>query len=401
MNKKVAIVGGGACALVLACELDYRQFDVEIFEKNAALARKFLVAGEGGLNLTHSEEPDSFIKKYTPPGFLKPYFDKFNNQDFIKWLNKKGVETYVGSSGRVFPVRGIKPITVLNTLLQAARNNRVRVHTNAEWKGFSNGNELCFDVAGQTTSVRSDIVIFCLGGASWPVTGSTGDWVRYFIERNILVNAFESSNCSFNIAWPLAFIDTAAGKALKNCSITCSGKTVQGEVVLTASGLEGSGIYPLSPQIRVELKEKGVAQISIDLKPSLSIEEIAGKIKSLGPGSYTKNIARALNLNPLQVSLLKTTVSKQEFLDVGRLAPLVKKLSLNITGCGPIGDAISTVGGIALNELSPDFELRKMPGFFAIGEMLDYDAPTGGYLLQSCFTMAKGLAHHLNNTTER
>ncbi|MES2678443.1 MAG: TIGR03862 family flavoprotein [Bacteroidota bacterium] len=396
MNKKISIIGGGACALMLACELDTNKFDVAIYEKYAAPGRKFLVAGEGGLNLTHAEDPGDFIERYTPSGFLKQHFDNFNNHDLVKWINDKGVETFEGSSGRIFPKKGIKPVEVLNVLLETIRQNRVALHTKCEWKGFTPDNSLVFELAGEEKVIKSDLVIFCLGGASWPVTGSTGSWTEYFSRNRILVKPFEASNCSFNIHWPSHIITKIEGKALKNCAVTCGGKTVHGEVVLTRDGMEGSGIYPLSPQIREQLKTSGAAEIFIDFKPAITREVVLQKLEPQPGVPYTKNISKRLNLNPLHITLLKQFVHKEEFLKPAELALHIKRFKMSITGCGPLADAISSVGGIALNEISEQFELKKMPGCFVLGEMLDYDAPTGGYLLQSCFTMAKGLADYLN-----
>jgi uncharacterized flavoprotein (TIGR03862 family) len=396
LNKKITIIGGGACALMLACELDTTQFDVLVYEKNAAPGRKFLVAGEGGLNLTHSEDPAGFMERYTPSGFLKQHFTHFNNHDLIKWINDKGIETFVGSSGRIFPKKGMKPVKVLNVLLDAMRQNRVLVHTKFEWKGFAADNRLVFEQAAEERLVSSDLVIFCLGGASWPVTGSNGSWAHYFSRKNILVKQFEASNCAFKIQWPSQIIRKIEGKALKNCAVSCGEKTIQGEVILTREGIEGSGIYPLSPQIRWQLNTAGSAEIFIDFKPGLTHEVVLKKLQPRPNLSYTRNISKNLNLNPLHLALLKQFIPKDEFLIPEKLALHIKGFKILVTGCGPLAEAISSVGGIALSEISEHFELKKMPGCFVLGEMLDYDAPTGGYLLQSCFTMAKGLADYLN-----
>jgi len=396
LNKKISIIGGGACALMLACELDTTQFDVSVYEKNAAPGRKFLVAGEGGLNLTHSEDPAGFIERYTPSDFLKQHFTHFNNHDLVKWINDKGIETFVGSSGRIFPKNGMKPVEVLNVLLDAIRQNRVTVNTRFEWKGFAPAKRLVFEQGGEERLVSSDLVIFCLGGASWPVTGSNGSWTEYFSQKKILIKPFEASNCSFKIHWPSQIINKIEGKALKNCAVTCGDKTISGEVVLTREGIEGSGIYPLSPRIREQLNASGSADIFIDFKPAITHDVMLQKLEPRSDQSYTKNISERLNLNPLHLALLKQFVPKDEFLNPEKLAQHIKAFKLTVTGCGPLEDAISSVGGIVLDEISEQFELKKMPGYFVLGEMLDYDAPTGGYLLQSCFTMAKGLADYLN-----
>lgn len=383
---------------MLAHEIDTEKYDVVIFEKNNTFGRKFLVAGEGGFNLTHSEAPKDFIRRYTPQHFIEQAFEHFNNHELIRWLNANGIETFAGSSGRIFPKKGMKPIDVLNVFLEKIKNRGVVLNNRFEWKGFSSNGELLFETNEVIQSLKSDLTVFCLGGASWPVTGSTGTWAKFFKEKNIQVDPFEASNCTLIINWPQSISKSIAGKVLKNCSFSCEGKTQIGEAVLTDQGIEGSGVYPLSPEIRNQLYKNGNAILEIDLKPTLSIDTILSKIKSFVPGvSYTTSISSQLNLSQAQISLIKFVVTKEEFLVPELLANHIKKLKLIITDMGPINDAISTTGGIALNEINQQFELRKMPGNYVIGEMLNYDAPTGGYLLQSCFTLAKNVADHFNS----
>ncbi len=398
MKKTISIIGGGASALILGCELNTKKYTVSIFEKNTALARKFLVAGDGGLNLTHSEDESKFILRYTPYEFLETAFKNFSNKDLIKWLNNTGLETFVGTSGRVFPKKGIKPIDVLNRLEEKIKSNSVKINFKHEWTGFSENNELIFKTPTGNKQIQSDVVIFCLGGASWPVTGSKGDWLSFFKDKKIKTTPFEASNCSLKINWPQELIKVIEGKPLKNISIKCGNKIHAGEIVLTSFGIEGSGIYPLSPQIRDELNKLGLAKIYIDLKPLLSSEDALKKItNSRSKLSYTENIVKQLNLNKTQIILLKSVMSKSDFLDPIKIVNNLKNLELLISSLGPIEDAISSVGGISLTEISEDFELKKLKNKFVIGEMLDYDAPTGGYLLQSCFSMGKYLADHLND----
>jgi len=398
LKKTISIIGGGASALILAGELDPKKYSVSIFEKNSALGRKFLVAGDGGLNLTHSENERDFISRYTPNDFLKKTFSHFSNKDLIAWMNDLGIETFVGTSGRVFPKKGIKPIDVLKAMEEKLKHQSVKINFKHQWQGFSETNELIFKTTNGSKKIKSDLTVFCLGGASWPVTGSKGDWSTIFKEKNIDVIPFSASNCSFKIEWPKDIIKVIEGKPLKNISVKCGNKIHFGEVVITAAGIEGSGIYPLSPQIREKLNKKNEAKIFIDLKPDLSFDEMIERIsKPVSKISYTENIVKQLNLNKTQIALLKSKLSKNDFLEPSILVNNLKNLELTIYSLGPIEDAISTVGGISLNEISEKFELKKLPNNFVIGEMLDYDAPTGGYLLQSCFSMGKFLADHLND----
>lgn len=379
---------------MLGCELNSKKFEISIYEGNQTLGRKFLVAGDGGLNLTHSENVINFIERYTPSSFLQRSFKHFSNVDLIKWINNLGIETFVGTSGRVFPKKGIKPAEVLNIILKKINSNSVNIYTKHVWKGFSNGH-LLFENNGQAIEIKADHIIFCLGGASWPVTGSKGDWTNYFLEKNIKIDPFKASNCAFKINWEKELEKKIEGKILKNISINCGNKTQLGEVTLTKFGIEGSGIYPLSPQIRAQLTKNGKAEISIDLKPSLSPEKIIQKLSS-GKKNITDTLKTELNLSLQQVQLLKTFVSKEDFLAIDKLADHLKNFKLTLVNTAPINEAISTIGGICLDEIGENFELKKLPDHFTIGEMLDYDAPTGGYLLQSCFSMAKYLADYLD-----
>lgn len=397
MKKKIAIVGGGACALILACELDPQKFEVSVYEKNSALGRKFLVAGEGGLNLTYSENEANFISRYTPSFFLENAFSYFSNKGLVNWINELGVETYVGSSGRVFPKEGIKPIEVLNKILEKIKKNKTSLYTKIRLTDFSLKDGLVFESQVERKEVKSDVIIFCMGGASWPVTGSAGDWASLFKKNKIRVTPFQASNCSFNVDWGADKQSKIEGKVLKNISVSCGDKKLLGEIVMTHAGIEGSGIYPFSPEIRVQLQKNNKAEIAIDFKPDLSLEKIIEKIGMKPAGkNLTEHLKTHLHLGEGQIMLLKYFVSKEEFLNSNVLAQRIKEFKLTITGTGPIEDAISTVGGVALEEVDETFQLNNFPGHFVIGEMLDYDAPTGGYLLQSCFSMAKYLAHYLN-----
>lgn len=383
--------------MMLACELDPDKFETRIYERNAAPGRKFLVAGDGGLNLTHSEDPGRFTSRYTPPDLLSEALAHFSNRQLVHWFHDLGIETYVGSSGRVFPLRSIKPIAVLNSMLKRVEERGVSLHLKQEWKGFSE-HGLLFTHNGAISEVRSDLVIFCLGGASWPVTGSDGGWRDHFAGKGITVRPFQPSNCAFTVSWPEAFVKKEEGGVLKNIITTCNGVAHAGEVVITKTGLEGSGIYPLSPQIREQLQRSGTASIDIDLKPAFTAEKLEERLSGAArKNSLTQSLRTELKLGDTAVQLLKHSISKEEFLDVKQLCQAIKHLRVTITGTGLLEEAISTVGGIALGELDRFFQLKQLPGHFAVGEMLDYDAPTGGYLLQSCFSMAKFLADHLNH----
>lgn len=383
---------------MLAATLNENFFDVSIYEKNFAPARKFLVAGDGGFNLTHSESIEQFVARYTPALFLEKSIRSFTNTDLCNWLKQLGIETFVGSSKRVFPVKGIKPIDVLNAILQELKRKNVQVKTKHEWKGWNDKNELIINHDNKNIFIKADFVVFALGGASWAKTGSDGSWLHLFKNRRVEVVPFEASNCAYGTGWDEKFLKQAEGKSLKNISVSCKGIEKKGEVVITKFGIEGGAIYALSPQIRGELKNNNPATIFMDLKPGLSAEAIKNKLTVKENKTLTTILKDGLNLSPVQVSLLKSNLSKEAFLDVNILAEKIKKLPLFIKEIAPVDEAISTVGGISLNEIDESFRLKKIPAHYALGEMLDWDAPTGGYLLQACFSMGAFLGKQLNAT---
>ncbi len=397
MKKEIAIIGGGACALFFANEIDTSQYVVSVYERNASLGRKFLVAGHGGLNLTHSEPAPQFVERYSPVSFLAQSFLNYDNSFFRNWLHQLGIATKVGSSGRVFPEGKIKPIQVLEILRNRAVQRGVQFKYKCEWMGFDTKQQSIISCEGHQHKISPHITVFCLGGASWPVTGSTGNWQHHFEKYGIVTPRFQASNCAFLVEWPSAIKQSLAGKPLKNCVASALGNSRLGELVITEKGIEGSGLYPLSPQVRKQLNESGRAEITLDLKPGKSIEAIE---KILDAKTQTKSMSELLKndlaLGSNSLKLIKALTSKEDFSNPKLIAAIIKKLPLQIIGLAPIEEAISTVGGIALEEVDENFQLKKMPKTFMLGEMLDFDAPTGGYLLQACFSMSMQLAKYLN-----
>lgn len=394
-KKSIAIIGGGASALMLACSLDASKFNISIYEKNAALGRKFLVAGKGGFNLTHSENLEQFTERYHPKQFIEPFLNHFSNTDFREWLTSIGIETYVGTSKRVFPIKGIKPIEVLNAIESMLKKNNVSIYYYHEWKGWNN-HDLMVSNNGETKIIKSDSVVFALGGASWKVTGSAGDWASYFEEKGIQNNPFYPSNCAYKINWNQELVKHISGQALKNCEFSCGNMHKKGEAVLTDFGIEGSGIYGLSKEIRMQIICDEKAELFIDFKPELSLQEIQNRFENRGKLSIKDILEKKINLSAVQIQLLKYQTTKEDYNQPEIISQLIKKLPLILTDFAPIDDAISTVGGIGLEEVNDNLELKKMPNHYCMGEMLDWDAPTGGYLLQACFSMGKFVADKLN-----
>ncbi len=392
MKKTISIIGSGPSSLLLAAFLDTQKFDITIYEKNKTAGRKFLVAGKGGFNLTHSETFSDFIQRYTPSNFLEDSLSIFTNDDFREWLNYIGIPTFIGSSKRVYPEKGIKPITVLNTILNHLKERGVTLKFEHTFSGWNTENNTIIN--GKT--ITADYTVFSLGGGSWKITGSNGNWIDTFKEKEIKTVPFEASNCAFKIDWKPNFMNQNEGNPLKNITINCDGKTQKGEAVITKFGLEGNAIYALSPKIREQLKSEKKARIYIDFKPTFSLEEVTLKVKNSNFKNTTQILKKELKLSTSQIDLLKTYLSKENYLNSEILAKYIKEFPLEITALGILDAAISTIGGIDLDAVDTNFQLRKIKNQFCIGEMLNWDTPTGGYLIQGCVSSGVYLAKYLN-----
>ncbi|CAM1353358.1 TIGR03862 family flavoprotein [Tenacibaculum insulae] len=394
MKKSIAIIGGGSSALLTAAFLDSDKFDITIYEKKKSLGRKFLVAGDGGFNLSHGEHIDKMITRYTPTTFLKNALLNFTNEDLQNWLLTIDIPTFVGSSNRVYPEKGIKPIMVLNKIKAFLVDKNVQFLYNYEWKGWNNTNDLVFN---DDKIIKTDYAIFSMGGASWKITGSDGNWLEKFKNKGIKTSSFLPANCAYNINWKDDFITKNDGKPLKNIALTCLDKTQKGELVITKFGLEGNAIYALSPEIQSQLSANKTATVFLDLKPMFTLNEVIQKTTTSNLRTTTDILKKTIKLSQPQIDLLRTTLTKEEFTNKNILSKKIKALPLFVKKAAPINEAISTTGGIALNEVTENFELLKLKNNFCIGEMLDWNAPTGGYLLQACFSMGVYIAKHLNN----
>ncbi|MGJ8661226.1 MAG: NAD(P)/FAD-dependent oxidoreductase [Bacteroidota bacterium] len=393
MKKSVAIIGGGPAGLILAAKLDPVLFDVCIYEKNKSLGRKFLVAGKGGFNLTHSEEIKDFIERYTPSDFLKQSLLDFTNNDLRAWLENIGIPTFVGSSKRVYPEKGIKPIEVLNKIVAVLEEKNVTFAFEKEFIGWGENDEIVFR-SGER--IKSDIIVFSLGGGSWKVTGSDGSWLNAFQNKGIQTSPFKPANCAYQIDWKPDFIVKHGGSPLKNIVLSCTENSQKGELVVTDFGLEGNAIYALSPQIQNQLDENGEAQIHLDLKPHLTSEQIQKKLLNSSK-KLTQSLTEDIKLSRTQVDLLKNELSKDEFLDYAILVSKIKALPLRVISAAKLDEAISTTGGVLLSSVDEKFMLKQIPNQYCIGEMLDWNAPTGGYLLQACFSFGVSLSSTLNS----
>lgn len=394
IKKNIAIIGGGPAAMTLAAWIDPLNYHVSIYEQQKTLGRKFLVAGKGGFNLTHAENIEKFIKRYSPIDFLAKALSEFNNEDLRQWFYGLGVPTYIGSSQRVFPEKGIKPIEVLNALVEKLHEKDVAIHTQYTWNGWTPDGDLIFN---NDKIVRADFVIYALGGGSWQITGSDGKWLSLFEQQSIKIAPLFPSNCAYQVLWEKEFINEHEGSPLKNIAIQFGNISQKGELIITKYGLEGNAIYALSPEIRTQLINNDHVTVFLDIKPTLTIDQIVDKLESITHKNNTYKLKTVLKLTPALLKLLKLSLSKDEYLNPKELANYIKNFPIVLTSPSPIDEAISTVGGILLNEVNANYELKKMPHHYCIGEMLDWDAPTGGYLLQACFSMAVKVARHLNS----
>jgi uncharacterized flavoprotein (TIGR03862 family) len=392
MKKHISIIGGGPSAFLLAAFLDLEKFKVTIYEKNKTCGRKFLVAGKGGFNLTHSEPINQLVNRYTSNGFLDKALQNFTNTDFRDWLEQIGIPTYIGSSKRVYPKEGIKPIEVLIAILKTLKEKGITIKYEQAFSNWDNNNNPIIN----NKTIESDYTVFSLGGGSWKVTGSDGTWLNAFSEKGIKTNPFNASNCAYQINWKPEFTKKHKGTPLKNIAISCNNKTQKGEAVITTFGLEGNAIYGLSPQIRTQLTENSKAIVCVDFKPQLTLENVYSKLKLSKHRTTTDILKKDLKLSSVQIDLLKTYLSKDDYLNAEELAKNIKAFQIDIVNTATIDESISTVGGIDLNAVSENFELNELPNQFCIGEMLDWDAPTGGYLLQACASTGVSLARYLN-----
>ncbi|PZX55349.1 hypothetical protein LV84_02487 [Algoriphagus ratkowskyi] len=395
--KKLTIIGGGPAALILAAELDTTKYKVTLCERKKTMGRKFLVAGEGGLNLTYNSPIEEFITHYFPSDFMAPFFRQFTNTDLIAWLNELDIPTFIGSSNRVFPESDLKPIEVLNKIVHAIKARGVSFQLDTKWIGWTADGRLSFE---NIEAIDSDIVIFAMGGSSWKVTGSDGGWKNLFEERGVKVQQFRAANCAFEIDWDKDFIEKHEGKPLKNIALTYDKHISTGELVISKFGLEGNAIYALSQKIQETLLTEKSVIIHLDLKPTMTLAQLRSKYKSSSQSKVTAILKNDLNLDRSSIGLLKHFCGKETFSNPDLLVQTIKSVPVTIKSAGGLDEAISSLGGIALDEIDENFQLRKIPSAYAIGEMLDWYAPTGGYLLQGCFSMGFVLAAYLNKLDE-
>ncbi len=390
----MAIIGGGPAGLMAAEILAGAGLAVDLYDRMPSVGRKLLMAGRGGLNLTHSEPLDRFMGRYgAAEGPLRASIAAFPPDSLRAWAESLGQPTFVGSSGRVFP-QTLKTSPLLRAWLGRLQELGVRFHPRTEWVGWrEDGAILLRDTKGAVYPVVAAATVLTLGGASWPRLGADGGWVDLLRGRGIAIKDLRPANCGFVVSWSTLFRGRFEGQPLKNIALSFQGRSVRGEAMVTSAGLEGGAIYALSAFLREAIATDGPATLRIDLCPDLPAAKVAERLaRPRGAQSLSNFLRRTLGLAPVAISLLHEAFGKSLPEHPETLAEHVKSVPIALTAPMAIDRAISTAGGIDLAELDENSMLRRLPGIFAAGEMLDWEAPTGGYLLQACFATGRAAA---------
>ncbi len=389
--RRAIVVGGGPAGLMAAEALARCEVAVDLFDAMPSVGRKFLLAGKGGLNLTHSEPFEAFVARYGDRrSQIEPLLRGFDAQSLRAWSQALGVTTFVGSSGRVFPA-DMKAAPLLRHWLHRLRGQGVRFHMRHRWTGWEpDGRALQFDTPDGPVAHEARAVVLALGGASWPRLGSDGAWVAMLAARGIDVAPLVPSNCGFEVEapWSDHFRDRFAGAALKNVVLSVDGTVFSqlGEFVVTQTGIEGSLVYAASAALRGRIAAEGRAVARLDLLPQRGADFVAAEVaRPRGSRSLSTHLKSRLRLDGVKAALLRELLPQEVFHDAAGLAAAIKSLPLPLARARPVAEAISTAGGVRFESLDTGLMLRSLPGVFCAGEMLDWEAPTGGYLLAACF----------------
>ena len=391
------IIGGGPSGLMAAEVLSAGGVRVDVYDSMPSFGRKFLMAGKGGLNITHAEAHDAFLARYGArrPN-VEPLLNGFSPAALREWVGGLGVETFIGSSGRVFPT-GMKAAPLLRKWLHRLRDAGAKFHVRHRWLGWREDGALNFATPLGEQSAHADVVILALGGGSWARLGSDAAWVPLLERRGIRITPLQSANCGFDIGWSEHFRSRFAGQPLKSVVATFTdshGVTHlrQGECIITDSGIEGGLVYALCAPLRDEIAARGAAVIHLDLLPGREPQRVLAEVAHpRGAKSLSTHLQSHLGIKGVKAGLLREAVPKEDFADPVRLAAALKALPLRLVATRPIDEAISTAGGVAFEALDAQLMIRTAPGVFCAGEMLDWEAPTGGYLLTACFASGRAV----------
>ena len=394
-TSSVAVIGGGPAGLMAAEVLIQGGVKAEVYDAMPSVGRKFLMAGKGGMNLTHSEPLEPLLSRYgARREILAPLITEFGPEALRQWARGLGVETIVGSSGRVFP-KDMKAAPLLRAWLHRLRQAGVVFHMRHDWQGWDQDGLLRFSTPQGERSVHADAVVLALGGGSWGKLGSTGNWVPLLERRGVPVAALRPANCGFDVNWSEHFRSRFAGQPVK--SVVASHTDArgvshrqQGEFVITATGVEGSLIYALSSRLRDEIELSGSALLHLDLAPDKARSRLVAELsRPRGSRSLANHLRSRAGIAGVKAGLLRESLTADELTDPARLAAATKDLPLRLIAARPIDEAISTAGGVRFEALDERAMIRALPGVFCAGEMLDWEAPTGGYLLTACFASGR------------
>lgn len=400
-SRNIAIIGGGPCGLAAAEILSKQGHRTTVYEAMPTVARKFLLAGKSGLNITHSEEYHRFITRFgTALPRLQPTLDAFTPQDVCHWVQGLDIEIFTGSSGRIFP-KHMKASPLLRNWVARLGAQGVRILQRHRWQGF-NGHNLLFATPYGPFEAQHDASLLALGGASWPRLGSDAAWVPWLQEKTIRINHFHPANCGFNMRWSRLFREKFAGAPLKSVAATSAAGRIEGEFVISQHGIEGSLIYAHSAALRECLEQNGSANLMLDLTPRKSEERLLQALQKQDPkNSFTNRLRKATGLEGVKAALLRELIPDISHMNAAQLARHIKNLALPLISPRPIIEAISSAGGIAWDEIDENYMLRKLPGIFVAGEMLDWEAPTGGYLLTACLATGRAAARGIDTYLQR
>jgi uncharacterized flavoprotein (TIGR03862 family) len=359
--------------------------DVTLYDRMPSVGRKFLMAGRGGLNLTHTERPEIFLSRYGAAApHLSPMLEAFPPAALIGWADGLGAHTFTGSSGRIFP-KAMKASPLLRAWLDRLNRQGVQFRLRHDWRSWA-GDALLFQ---EGITVSSDVTVLALGGASWPRLGADGGWAALLEDRGVAITPLRPANMGFTVAWSELFCARFAGQPLKNVGLRFGAHTARGDAMITRTGIEGGPVYALSAMLRDALAAHNTITLTIDLRPDLSQHEIARRLaRPQGKDSRANFLRKAAGLSPLESNLLRETNTPPDRL---------KSIPLTLTGFQPLARAISTAGGVSFDSVDETLMLKAIPNTWAIGEMLDWEAPTGGYLLQACFSTAVYAARAILN----